>query len=179
LNDEIIEGSFHAHQVPLPAAATDDQQLDLLNKWLSSYRPHELFNKDGTPTDITMSILPSQADKRMGQRVETYCGYQPQKVRDWKLFGKERGTEVSCMLAIGDMLDKILTDNPTSVRVFSPDELESNKLSVVFKHTNRNFQWDPATHDKGGRVIEILSEHTCQGLLQGTSSITALIQDTH
>jgi xylulose-5-phosphate/fructose-6-phosphate phosphoketolase len=167
LNGEIIEGSFHAHQVPLPAAKTDDQQLGLLNDWLSSYHPHELFKKDGSPIDVITSILPAKGEKRMGQRVETYMGHHELDVADWKSFGKVKGTEESCMKSIGDLLDQILRDNPTSVRVFSPDELESNKLAVVFEHTNRDFQWDPATHNRGGRVIEILSEHTCQGLLQG------------
>jgi xylulose-5-phosphate/fructose-6-phosphate phosphoketolase len=169
LRDDIIEGSFHSHQVPLPAAATDDQELVLLNEWLESYKPAELFNKDGSPKDIVSSILPENHELRMGQRRETYAGYTPIKVPDWKSFAVERGAEASCMLTIGNIIDKTLVDNPTSVRIFSPDELESNKLSVVFKHTNRNFQWDPETHARGGRVIEILSEHTCQGLLQGTS----------
>jgi xylulose-5-phosphate/fructose-6-phosphate phosphoketolase len=57
--------------------------------------------------------------------------------------------------------------NPSSFRIFSPDELVSNKLDAVFEHTGRNFQWDPESRAKGGRVIEILSEHTCQGMLQG------------
>jgi len=103
----------------------------------------------------------------MGQRPETYAGFTPLNVAEWKDFAVEQGTEASCMTTIGSLVDKILVDNPSSVRMFSPDELESNKLNAVFKHTNRNFQWDPETHARGGRVIEILSEHTCQGLLQG------------
>jgi xylulose-5-phosphate/fructose-6-phosphate phosphoketolase len=168
LGNEIIEGSFHAHQVPLPAAATDDAQLDLLNKWLSSYKPTELFNKDGSPKDIVTQILPEKQDLRMGQRKETYMGYTPLKVPDWRTYCVPRGSEQSCMLTIGNLIDKVLVDNPTSARMFSPDELESNKLNTVFEHTNRDFQWDPETHARGGRVIEILSEHTCQGMLQGT-----------
>jgi len=136
---------------------------------LESYKPAELFNKDGTPKDIVTSIIPENQDLRMGQRKETYAGFIPLKVPDWKSFCVERGSEESCMLAIGKLIDKTFVDNPTTIRMFSPDELESNKLSAVFNHTNRDFQWDPETHDKGGRVIEILSEHTCQGLLQGTS----------
>jgi xylulose-5-phosphate/fructose-6-phosphate phosphoketolase len=168
LGDEIIEGSFHAHQVPLPAAATNDQQLSLLNEWLSSYKPEELFAKNGAPQDLVTSILPQRPEKRMGQRFETYAGFTPLDVPDWKGFAVEKGSEASCMLTIGNLVDTILVNNPTSVRIFSPDELESNKLATVFKHTNRNFQWDPETHARGGRVIEILSEHTCQGMLQGT-----------
>jgi xylulose-5-phosphate/fructose-6-phosphate phosphoketolase len=107
-------------------------------------------------------------EKKMGQRVETYAGYTPPKIGDWKAFAVEKGSEASCMLTIGNLIDQTFVDNPTSIRIFSPDELESNKLNAVFRHTNRNFQWDPETHARGGRVIEILSEHTCQGLLQGT-----------
>lgn len=57
--------------------------------------------------------------------------------------------------------------NPTTFRIFSPDELVSNKLDAVLDDSGRNFQWDIASRGKGGRVIEILSEHTCQGMLQG------------
>lgn len=57
--------------------------------------------------------------------------------------------------------------NPKTFRIFSPDELVSNKLDAVFDVTGRNFQWDVASRAQGGRVIEILSEHTCQGMLQG------------
>jgi xylulose-5-phosphate/fructose-6-phosphate phosphoketolase len=141
-----------------------------LNKWLASYKPEELFQENGKPIEVVSSILPVQGEKRMGQRVETYMGFEPLEVADWKSFGQQKGSEASCMHTIGDLLDKILQDNPKTVRVFSPDELESNKLSVVFEHTNRDFQWDPATHARGGRVIEILSEHTCQGMLQGIHS---------
>ena len=57
--------------------------------------------------------------------------------------------------------------NPSSFRIFSPDELVSNKLDAVLRDSGRNFQWDIASRAKGGRVIEMLSEHTCQGMLQG------------
>jgi xylulose-5-phosphate/fructose-6-phosphate phosphoketolase len=168
LGNEIIEGSYHAHQVPLPAAATDDVQIAMLNDWLASYRPEELFKADGSPVDLVLELIPKKNEKLMGQRKETYAAYVPLKVAEWKEFALARGSEASCMLAIGELLDRIFVDNPTTARIFSPDELESNKLAAVFRHTNRDFQWDPATHARGGRVIEILSEHTCQGLLQGT-----------
>lgn len=62
---------------------------------------------------------------------------------------------------------RLFERNPTSFRIFSPDELVSNKLDAVFDTTGRNFQWDVAARGNGGRVIEILSEHTCQGMMQG------------
>jgi len=84
-------------------------------------------------------------------------------VPDWKQLAVKSGSEESCMKVVGKYMDLALQANPTSLRLFSPDELESNKLSAVFDHTSRNFQWDEFSFGNGGRVIEILSEHTCQG----------------
>lgn len=71
------------------------------------------------------------------------------------------------MKAIGKYLADVVKRNPKEFRMFSPDELASNKLDDVLSVTDRNFQWDPETAHKGGRVTEILSEHTLQGWLQG------------
>jgi xylulose-5-phosphate/fructose-6-phosphate phosphoketolase len=69
--------------------------------------------------------------------------------------------------SIGSYVAKVVELNPETFRIFSPDELNSNKLDECFEITHRNFQWDPETANKGGRVIEMLSEHTLQGWLQG------------
>jgi phosphoketolase len=66
------------------------------------------------------------------------------------------------------MLTRSPCRNPSTTRLWSPDELTSNKLDAVLEFKGRNFQWDPDSRAQGGRVIEILSEHTCQGMLQGT-----------
>ncbi|KAJ9480659.1 hypothetical protein VN97_g12885 [Penicillium thymicola] len=71
------------------------------------------------------------------------------------------------MKVIGNFINQVFKDNPSAVRLFSPDELESNKLDGVFEGTNRNFQWDEFANARGGRVIEVLSEHMCQGFMQG------------
>ncbi len=71
------------------------------------------------------------------------------------------------MKIVGRFLDRVLQDNPAAVRVFSPDELESNKLDAVLEHTGRNFQWDEYSRAQGGRVIELLSEHCCRGISSG------------
>jgi len=71
------------------------------------------------------------------------------------------------MKTVGIFLREVIKNNPTTFRIFSPDELVSNKLDAVFEVTGRNFQWDVASRAQGGRVVEILSEHTCQGMLQG------------
>ncbi|KAI9837741.1 MAG: hypothetical protein M1819_006675 [Sarea resinae] len=167
VHGEFIEGSFHAHQVPLPAAKTDPEELKDLQGWLESYHPKELFTPDGDVQDPVLSIIPKRDDKKLGQRKESYDCFVGVNVPEWQQFGVEKFSEVSCMKAVGELLDKTLVDNPHTMRVFSPDELVSNKLDAVFRHTGRDFQWDQYSKAQGGRVIEILSEHTCQGFMQG------------
>ncbi|KAG6902831.1 hypothetical protein C0995_010716 [Termitomyces sp. Mi166 len=163
---EFIEGSFRSHQVPLPEAKTNAEELQMLQKWLESYGPKELFNRDGSPVDAIMKILP-EGGKRMGMRDESYRAYQPLQTPDWRELTFEAGQEISCMKAIGQFIKEVVIQNPKTFRIFSPDELVSNKLDAVLDVTGRNFQWDVASRAQGGRVIEILSEHTCQGMLQG------------
>jgi xylulose-5-phosphate/fructose-6-phosphate phosphoketolase len=167
VDGEIVEGSFHAHQVPLMKAKTSREQLGELQRWLLSYSPAKLFTETGDAIDSIKSIIPPVENNRIGQRAETYKAYQPLKVPDWREFGVEKGSEASCMQNTGKFLDQALVDNPKSLRIFSPGELVSNKLDAILNHTGRNFQWDEFSNVKGGRVVEILSEHTCQGFLQG------------
>lgn len=170
VDGEYVEGSFHSHQVPLMAAKTNDAQLADLQKWLLSYGPAKLFTKEGAPIESIKSIIPVKPENRIGQRAETYKSHEVLKLSDWKKLGIEKGGEASCMKTIGEYIDQALVDNPKSLRIFSPDELVSNKLDAVFNHTGRDFQWDEFSNARGGRVIEILSEHTCQGFLQGNIS---------
>ncbi|KAI0783687.1 XFP N-terminal domain-containing protein [Abortiporus biennis] len=169
LHGEYIEGSFRSHQVPLPEAKTDKEELELLNKWLGSYKPEELFGKDGVPSDKVLSIIPKVDDLKLGQKKEAYAAYTPLDVPEWIPSGVVKGTQQSCMKTVGSFLKEVIKANPSSFRIFSPDELVSNKLDAVLedKDSGRNFQWDIESRNRGGRVIEILSEHTCQGMLQG------------
>ncbi|KAJ8102482.1 XFP N-terminal domain-containing protein [Lipomyces tetrasporus] len=167
LNGEPIEGSFHSHQVPLPDAKTNATQFKLLKEWLGSYGVDKLLTPEGAPIPEILSLVPKERTKRMGQVKETFNGYEPIVVPDWKPIAKESRSQYSAMKAVGEFLDDVLVKNPKSVRIFSPDELVSNKLDAVFNHTTRDFQWDPDTRAKGGRVTEILSEHCCQGWMQG------------
>ncbi|KAG6333272.1 hypothetical protein ID866_5814 [Astraeus odoratus] len=174
LHGEYVEGSYRSHQVPLPEVKTDTDELKMLHAWLSGYRPHELFciggtrtTADGAPCPDLLSIIPEDKDKRLGTRKESYAAYQPLDIPEWKDFGVKKGTEASCMKTIGELLKQVIVDNPKTFRIFSPDELESNKLGAVLEVTGRNMQWDVACRSQNGRVIEILSEHTCQGMLQG------------
>lgn len=167
VHGEIVEGSFHAHQVPLMAAKKDEEELKQLQEWLLSYKPSELFTKDGGVPEDILKIIPGDDSKKLGQQIDTNGSHEELKLPDWKTFAAKKGGQASCMKVCGEMLDQTFVDNPHSIRVFSPDELVSNKLDAVFKHTGRNFQWDEFSNAQGGRVIEILSEHTCQGFMQG------------
>ncbi|KAK4224290.1 phosphoketolase [Podospora fimiseda] len=167
VDGKLIEGSFHSHQVPLPKAGTDDGQLKILEDWLSSYQVKDRLIVDGKPTETVTRILPQDEERRLGQLETTYVPYKELKAVDWKPFGVDKGSEQSCMQVTGKFLDAVFQSNPTALRLFSPDELESNKLSAILDHTSRNFQWDEYSRAKGGRVIETLSEHDCQGFMQG------------
>ncbi|TCD60297.1 hypothetical protein EIP91_010418 [Steccherinum ochraceum] len=169
LHGEYIEGSFRSHQVPLPEAKHDKEELALLQQWLESYKPKELFDADGKPNEAILSIIPEADDLKLGQKKEGYAAYTPLEVPDWKDTAVEKGSMQSCMKVVGSFLRIVSDANPSAFRIFSPDELVSNKLDALLdgpKH-GRNFQWDVASRAKGGRVIEMLSEHTCQGMLQG------------
>nr|XP_019044735.1 phosphoketolase [Kwoniella bestiolae CBS 10118]OCF23665.1 phosphoketolase [Kwoniella bestiolae CBS 10118] len=178
-----IEGSWRAHQVPLPEAANDDKEFGLLQKWLKSYGPHELFHTEvdsgaskahnsvnkasGIIDDVALRIIPKDQQRRMGMVDATYRGFQPLKAPDWKDFTHKLDEPVSNMKAVGSYVAEIIKQNPTSFRIFSPDEITSNKLDETLQVSHRNFQWDPETANNGGRVIEMLSEHTLQGWMQG------------
>ncbi|KAM0436590.1 hypothetical protein ACHAPT_002298 [Fusarium lateritium] len=166
VDDEIIEGSFHAHQIPVPNANKDEKHLKILQDWLQTYDAGRLL-KDGKPTESILEIIPDKDEKRLGQLKQTYDPYKALDLPDWKPFAVETSQQTSCMQQTGKFLDKVITENPKSFRIFSPDELESNKLSAVLEHTGRNFQWDEYSRAQGGRVIEVLSEHCCQGWMQG------------
>ncbi|GBE84473.1 Probable phosphoketolase [Sparassis crispa] len=167
VHGEYIEGSFHAHQVPLPEAKTDPGELKQLQDWLASYNPGELFGEHGVPNVRILSVIPTEDSKKLGQRKEVYAAYTPLSVPDWMPLAVEKGSEHSCMQLVGEFLHEVIKENPHTFRIFSPDELVSNKLDAVLRDSSRNFQWDEASRARGGRVIEILSEHTCQGMLQG------------
>ncbi|WVR00042.1 hypothetical protein IAU59_007184 [Kwoniella sp. CBS 9459] len=164
-----IEGSWRSHQVPLPEAAKDDKEFELLQQWLKSYGPEELFHTEasGIIDDVALRIIPKDQQKRMGMVDATYRGFTPLEAPDWKEFTHGLEEPVSNMKAVGSYVAEIIKRNPSSFRIFSPDEITSNKLDAALEVSHRNFQWDPETANNGGRVIEMLSEHTLQGWMQG------------
>ncbi|KWU44041.1 phosphoketolase [Rhodotorula sp. JG-1b] len=167
--------NFASHQVPLPDAKTDEEANAYLERWLKSYEADKYLDlseeniKKGSIFKAELfKALPKDQERRLGFLKETYNAYKPLDLAAWQDFGYEKNKdEVSCMKAIGKYLADVVKRNPKDFRMFSPDELASNKLDDVLSVTDRNFQWDPETAHKGGRVTEILSEHTLQGWLQG------------
>lgn len=177
-----IEGSYRSHQVPAKDAKSDPKELKLLEEWLRSYNPQELFDAEGHPDERLLEACP-KGKKRMGSNPHTFGGKicQPIKQEDihrYEIHLDKQGQEImrgqkreSNAKAIVPLLEDNIRNNPHNFRIFSPDELESNKLDV-FKVTHRDYQWplhewDTYIGPENGRVLEILSEHTCQGWMQG------------
>ncbi|KAG6373448.1 putative phosphoketolase [Boletus reticuloceps] len=161
LHGEFIEGSFRSHQVPLPEAKTSEEELQMLQDWLASYRPEELFTvhstqgeTEGAPISDVTGIIPVAREKRLGFRKEAYVAFQPLSVPDWMPFGIESGREASCMKTVGSFLSEVIKRNSTTFRIFSPDELVSNKLDAVFDVTARNFQWDVTSRAREGALLK-------------------------
>ena len=182
LDGKPVEGSFRAHQVPVPDVKDDANHLRLVEDWLRSYRPEDLFDESGAPHEDILACCPS-GDRRMGCNPHTFGGRMrraldlpPIADNAVEVSGKERGEPVESPIKIlAKYLAQVIARNPRNFRIFCPDELMSNKLGGVFEApTQRNYQWpieggdrDEHIGPRGGRVLEILSEHTCQAWLQG------------
>ncbi|MGW4328258.1 phosphoketolase family protein [Nocardia sp. NPDC004573] len=171
-----VEGTFRAHQVPLPGARTDAGHRAVLEQWLRSYRPEELFDDDGKPVGDLLAQVPG-GDRRMSANPVANGGALLRDLRlpDWREFGVEvpapGATEHEATRVLGGWLREVTALNPDNFLTFAPDELASNRLQDILEVTGRDWQAeiDPRDQklDRGGRVIEVLSEHMCQGLLEG------------
>jgi xylulose-5-phosphate/fructose-6-phosphate phosphoketolase len=170
------EGSFRSHQVPLANVRNDPGHLVQLDQWLRSYRPEELFDEAGTLREELAALAP-RGTSRMSANPHANGGLL---LTDLELpdFGEYAVTvdapgtgATSATRVLGEMLRDVVELNPDSFRVMGPDETASNRLSAVFETTNR--AWDAETLDTDdhlapdGRVMEVLSEHLCQGWLEG------------
>ncbi len=180
-----IEGSFRSHQAPAKDLKTHPENLRLVEEWLNSYQVTELFDQQERPLPEILAQCP-KGDQRMGCNPHTFGGEVRQDLKCPDLFEYEvavqkhevqpacqRGeNQISSVEQLAKYLQAIIIQNPDIFRIFCPDELESNLLTKVLDVTQRNYQWPIKEHDshigaEGGRVLEILSEHTCQGWLQG------------
>ena len=169
-NGEKIEGNSLAHQVPLLKAKSDEKELKKLEKWLKSYKFEELFDfEKGEFKPWLDDFLPEKSSK-IGQNRFVYANLNFAELKLPEIH-ERMGEKSLAMNAVGDFLKEIFEKNPENFRFFSPDETYSNKLDAIFKATSRSWQREikPWEKDlaKNGRVTEILSEHSLQGLLQG------------
>ena len=169
-NGEKIEGNSLAHQVPLLNAKSDEKELKKLEEWLKSYKFEELFDfEKGEFKPWLDDFLPEKLS-RIGQNrfVDANLNFAELRLPEIR----ERISEKSlAMNAVGDFLKEVFEKKPENFRFFSPDETYSNKLDAIFEVTSRSWQREIKSWEKdlskNGRVTEILSEHSLQGLLQG------------
>jgi xylulose-5-phosphate/fructose-6-phosphate phosphoketolase len=172
------EGTFRSHQVPLSDPAKNPQHLRQLESWLRSYRPEELFDAAGRLKPELAALAPS-GQRRMGANPNANGGMLLRDLRmpDFTEYGVE--VPKPGIGGIGDthVLGKFLRDvvkanaEQRNFRIFGPDETLSNGLEAVFEATNRQWLAETADNDeflaRSGRVMEMLSEHQCEGWLEG------------
>ncbi len=174
-----IEGSWRAHQVPLSDVKTNKDHLKLLEKWMLSYKPEELFDENGKLIGKLRELSP-KGNKRMGCNLHANGGLLKKDLRlpDFRKYAvevkKPAQTESENTKPLGMFLRDIMKVNLNNFRVFGPDENTSNKLTAIYEFSKKFWieKYLPEDADgielaKDGRVIEVLSEHTIEGMLEG------------
>ena len=171
-----IEGTWRAHQVPFAEVRDNPSHLDALGTWLRSYRPEELFDDEGRPMPDLID-LPPTGTLRMSANPHTNGGalLRDLTLPDFREYAVPvaapgKGTH-SAMTVTGGWLRDVIRANPETFRLFGPDETASNRLQAVFETTDRVWLGERRSVDEhldpDGRVMEVLSEHLCQGWLEG------------
>ena len=171
-----VEGTFRSHQVPLANTRADPAQLAMLEEWLRGYRPDELFDDAGALVDEVASLAP-RGDRRMSANPHANGGklLVDLDLPDFRDYAIEVGVPGSerheSTRQLGRMLRDIYSRNGDTFRLFCPDETNSNRLGNVFEVQNRCFVGRTLDIDDhlspDGRVMEVLSEHLCEGWLEG------------
>jgi xylulose-5-phosphate/fructose-6-phosphate phosphoketolase len=170
------EGSWRSHQVPVSDVRTNPAHLAILDEWLRSYRPEELFDANGALVE-ELASLPPRAHRRMSANPHANGGTLLRDLtlpdfRDYAVKVEQPGRAIAeSTRVLGAFLRDTMRANGETFRVFGPDETTSNRLDAILEATNRT--WDAETlptDDRlapDGRVMEVLSEHLCQGWLEG------------
>lgn len=171
-----VEGYWRSHQVPFANARDDDSHRKILEEWLRSYRPEELFDDRGAPVPAIRDLHPA-GERRMSANPHANGGPLVRDLalpdfRDYAVPVEAPGTgSVESTRVLGTFLRDVMRENTSTFRVFSPDENNSNRLGPVLEATARTWNARILPDDDrlapDGRVMEILSEHTCQGWLEG------------
>jgi xylulose-5-phosphate/fructose-6-phosphate phosphoketolase len=178
VNGKANEGSFRSHQVPLTDPATNPEHLRQLESWLRSYRPEELFDGQGRLKAELAALAPA-GERRMGANPNANGGLLLRDLRmpdftDYAAAVPQPGAAgIGDTRVLGPFLRDVLklNDSPRNFRVFGPDETISNGLAAVFEATDRQWLAATAADDeflaRSGQVLEMLSEHQCEGWLEG------------
>lgn len=176
IDGQQTEDSWRAHQVPLANARDTDAHLKILEDWMRSYRPEELFDTNGTVIDDVSDLAPTGA-LRMSDNPHANGGLllrdlEMPDFRDYAVGVPTPGGSMSeATRVMGQFLAGVIDRNMTNFRIFGPDETASNRLNAVFDVTDKVWNADILPTDdnlaRAGRVVEMLSEHQCEGWLEG------------
>ena len=171
-----VEGTWRAHQVPLAQVRSNPEHLRQLEEWMRSYRPQELFDEHGRLAPEIAAFAP-KAHRRMSANPHANGGLLLEELsvpdfRQYAVAVPQHGRTFSeATRVLGGFLRDIVRANPRNFRLFGPDETVSNRLGAVFEATDRQWEAERLPTDDHlspeGRVLEILSEHQCQGWLEG------------
>jgi xylulose-5-phosphate/fructose-6-phosphate phosphoketolase len=171
-----VEGTWRSHQVPIADVRDNPKHLELLAEWMGSYRPEELFDEKGALMPDLAALAP-EGDARMSASPHANGGELLRDLvlpdfRDYRVeVPAPATTSAAPMRALGSFLRDVVSENRNNFRIFGPDETESNRLGDVFQVTSRAWSAKTLATDEGlapdGRVMEILSEHLCEGWLEG------------
>jgi xylulose-5-phosphate/fructose-6-phosphate phosphoketolase len=178
VDGEQVEDTWRSHQVPLAEIATKPDHLRLLEEWMRGYRPQELFDKNGALIPELANLAP-KGERRMGANPHANGGalLRDLELPDFRTYAVDVPSPGAGLGEATRVLGSYLRDvtrlsrEARNFRVMSPDEIESNRLAALFEASDR--AWAADTHPgdvhlaRGGRVMEILSEHMCQGWLEG------------
>ena len=170
------EGTWRSHQVPLADVREKPEHLAMLEAWLRSYRPDQLFDADGRLMP-DLADFPPKGDRRLSANPHANGGelLRDLVLPDFRNYAVQVPTPATTYAeatrVLGDFLRDVIGGNPVNFRLFGPDETDSNRLSAVFETTDRQFEGELLPTDEhqapAGRVMEVLSEHLCEGWLEG------------
>jgi xylulose-5-phosphate/fructose-6-phosphate phosphoketolase len=179
IDGKLLEGFWRAHQIPIPDVATNPDHLKLLEKWMKSYKPEEVFTNDGKLIP-ELRELPPTGNSRMSANPVGNGGVlrKPLNLPEFKKYALpniDPGiSNLGSMTNMAKFLRDVVANNMTNFRVFGPDETESNKLGEIYKAGKKAWMAEYFEEDEdggnlafNGRVMEMLSEHTCEGWLEG------------
>jgi xylulose-5-phosphate/fructose-6-phosphate phosphoketolase len=171
-----VEGTWRSHQVPLTKVREDPVHLSALDEWLRSYRPEELFGESGRLIP-ELRALPPTGERRMSANPHANGGLllRPLTLPDFRDYAvpvdKPGTTSSEATRVLGGLLRDVISANQDRFRIMGPDETASNRLGAVFEVTDRVWTAERLPGDDHlaprGRVMEVLSEHLCQGWLEG------------